>query len=313
MVQIIPINNTAGHKVPQSYGKHQIKAYWAILHRLGKTGETPISLQSYNECKKEFYKDYKGAVSNYAKESIRGNGRPDRQPFALSLHGSYVPLHETFIQANKKYWDEDARYKGYNVSIDMQTGEKVLFRLAEKLRDENGNEIAVADARDHIILTKIYSVNGKSSIAYERDTGRNETWVYPDPNYSTCVTFPTQDGWYELRNGIFVKSNISNPDANYLRRAYDANWNGIFAAGSDAAGYFDIRNLMALHTPSYGLVMLVQETGAIAVCLSESGQQRVELQGVQYSSLSPVLSNNGWFVKFHTMVTEEANAVAGSY
>ena len=173
-------------------------------------------------------------------------------PVALNLHGSYAPKGITFAEANRQH---GLRYDGYHVSEDLKTGEKILFPLAEKLPDASGKEIIVADAKDSIILVELNIVNGKPTIKYERNAKKNETLLHLDTTGITCVAFPLHDGWYELKNGIFVKSDGSNPNAIHLLRADSSNWNGFFAMGIP----FRPEVLIVHYPPSQSLGVLAKK------------------------------------------------------
>ena len=188
------------------------KAYKEILD-LAKDGKFPISREFYNKNRQEIIDKFLAYL-----------------PCTSDLHGSFAPQGVSFRDANQKY---RKRYEGYNVSKDSKTGEKILFPLAKELPDAKGNSVNVLDAKDHIILVKLESINGKPTIEYEHDKNKNETLLSLNSGNILCTPFPTNDGFYELQNNIFVKSDISNPNANYILRADGKNWNGLFALDCD--------------------------------------------------------------------------------
>jgi len=201
-------------------------------------------------------------------------------PLASNLHGSCAEAGKTFAEANAKYWSKDSRYKGYHVSKDYKTGEKILFPLAKILPDENGNDIIVADAKDRIILVSLNFKDGEPTIEYEHDAKRKETWVLPEMGAITCVPYPDSYGWHEFKNGVFVKSDKANPNANYLYQANrsetdwvpEINWNGFFVFGfgylalpekiSYSIGSFE-RDLVSGYPPSQPVRVLAFEKGAM--------------------------------------------------
>ena len=240
---VINIGGQNIQKVAQ-FDNSKGKTYREILD-LAKQGKTPISIAFYNK--------NRNAIVNELLAYL---------PATSDLHGSFAPQGATFKEANSKY---GSRYEGYHVSEDSQTGEKILFPMAKKLPDAKGNEITVADAKDSIVLVKLDIVNGKPTIEYDHDAKKNETLVSLNTSDLTCVAFPTKDGWYKLQNGIFVKSNSSDSNANYLHRADDANWNGFFVYG--VVGEVDgggLRGVLADDWLSHRFGVLAKETGAIA-------------------------------------------------
>jgi len=210
------------------------KAYMEILD-IAKMGKLPISREFYNKNRQEIRDKFFAYL-----------------PCASDLHGSFAPQGVSFRDANQKY---GSRYEGYNVSEDSKTGEKILFPLAKELPDAKGNAINVLDAQNHVILVKLESINGKPTIEYEHDKNKNETLLSLNSGNILCTSFPTNGGYYELQNNIFVKSDSSNPNANYLYRVDGKNWNGLFALGF---GYDD-RVLVAGHLPSGRLGVLGKE------------------------------------------------------
>ena len=240
MANVINIGGQNIQKVAQ-FDNSKGKTYREILD-LAKQGKTPISIAFYNK--------NRNAIVNELLAYL---------PATSDLHGSFAPQGATFKEANSKY---GSRYEGYHVSEDSQTGEKILFPMAKKLPDAKGNEITVADAKDSIVLVKLDIVNGKPTIEYDHDAKKNETLVSLNTSDLTCVAFPTKDGWYELQNGIFVKSDSSNQNANHLSRADGVNWNGLFALGNCDLGYG--RGVGADRLPSDRVGVLAKETGAIA-------------------------------------------------
>ena len=241
MANVINIGGQNIQKVAQ-FDNSKGKTYREILD-LAKQGKTPISIAFYNK--------NRNAIVNELLAYL---------PATSDLHGSFAPQGATFKEANSKY---GSRYEGYHVSEDSQTGEKILFPMAKKLPDAKGNEITVADAKDSIVLVKLDIVNGKPTIEYDHDAKKNETLVSLNTSDLTCVAFPTKDGWYELQNGIFVKSDSSNQNANHLSRADGVNWNGLFALGDYGLGDYG-RVVVADHLPSSRVGVLAKETGAIA-------------------------------------------------
>jgi len=198
------------------------KNYREILD-LAKEGKTPISVELYNENRNTIWQ-------RKQRESTTER-LMNYLPAASDLHGSYAPQGATFKEANRKY---GSRYDGYHVSEDSQTKEKILFPLAKKLPDESGREITVGNAKDRIILVRIKFVDGKPTIEYEYDAHRKETRLHLNTSDVSCVKFPTKEGSYEFKNGIFARSDDSN--ANNLYRADGVSWNGFFSLGADLKG-----------------------------------------------------------------------------
>ncbi len=221
------------------------KTYREILD-LAKQGKIPISLEFYNSNRRAIVKEFSTCL-----------------PMVSDLHGSYAPQGATFKEANSGY---AGRYEGYHVSEDLKTGERILFPLPKKLPDEKGNEVVVAQAKDSIIMLKLGIAGGKPTIEYSHDAAKNETLVILNTSDLTCVAFPTADGWHTLKGGIFVKSDSSDKNANYLYRANGRNWNGFFALGDYMNPYIFIYNwnVRADCRPSYPVGLLAKEGGFAA-------------------------------------------------
>lgn len=227
-------------KVAQ-FDNNKGKNYREILDLL-KQGKVPISL--------EFYNKNRAGIERKLLAYL---------PAASNLHGSFAPQGVSFEDANKKYGN---RYDGYHVSEDPSTGEKILFPLAKKLPDAKGNEVDVPKAKDSIVLVRLDSVDGKPTMEQGHDPKTKETLVQLNTDKIICVPFLTMDGWYELKNGNFEKSDASNPNANYVWRADGVNWNGVFALGNSGVGNYGDRNLIADHGPSNRLGVLISADGA---------------------------------------------------
>jgi hypothetical protein len=210
------------------------KNYRELLDLL-KQGICPISPESYNTDRHKIVRK----LLSYL-------------PAASDIHGSYAPQGVSFADANKQY---GRRYDGYHVSEDPITREKILFPLAQKLPDAKGNEVDVLNEKDGIILVRLGSAGGKPSIEYEHDSKKNETRVHPNTDEVICVPFITSDGWNELKNGNFEKSDASNPSANYVWRANSMNWNGVFSLDNYYFGNHG-GDLVANHAPSSRLGVL---------------------------------------------------------
>jgi|GEM_PF-5305161 len=178
-------------------------------------------------------------------------------PVVSSLHGSYGKFGLTFRESNKDYWP---KYDGYHVSDAMNgmnymdgspiyEGEKILFPLPKKLPDAQGKEIIVADAKDHIILANLevetHSVQTRigpfrisrefrvPTIEYEYNRRKKLTIVHVNENNLKCVPFipyPSDDDYYELKNGSFVKSPV--PLMGFHISRLNENWNGFFSLDS---------------------------------------------------------------------------------
>ncbi len=239
MSQFINVGGKNSQKI-SGQGKEG-KTYREILD-LARLGKTPISIEFYNDNKRAVVKELQTCL-----------------PMVSDLHGSYAPQGATFREANSRY---AGRYDGYHVSEDSKTGERILFPLPKKLPDANGNEVAVADAKDSIILLRLGFSGGKPTIDYSYDAKMNETLVIPNTSDLVCVAFPTIDGWHTLKSGIFVKSGSSDKNANFLYRADYRNWNGLFAIGNIDFGFFDYHYLLAGLPPSSCLEVSAKNGGA---------------------------------------------------
>ena len=259
-------------------GNRAGKNYRGNLDTL-KQGKVPIPLEFYNRTIPGIVRDvlaYANAVPDMSGPCrLQGVSFPEISkecekryeiareflaylPAASDIHGSYAPQGVSFSEAGKKY---GKRYEGYHVSEGPISGEKILFPLPKKLPDAQGNEVNVLEARDRIILLNLDVADGPS-VDYEHNAKKNETLLHLNGKL-TCVPFPASNGWIEMKNGSFEKSDDSNPNAIYLWRANGASWNGIFLLGFDA-GYDHFRSLLANRGPSYLSGVLARDPGATA-------------------------------------------------
>lgn len=218
--------------------------------RLARKGEIPLGIGFFNQ--------NKGTIGSREEFGQFRSGHSEFEqylPLAVGDHYSYAPLGASFRDANRMY---ERRYDGYHVSEDLLFKLKVLFKLEEILPDENGQEVCVMDAVDRAISVRLGLAGGKPVIEGEYDWKERAIVVNADPKFCICAPFITENYWYELKNGVWVKSYASNPNANFVERANGVNWNGFFALEANS---IHPSSISARHPPSCRLGLLVQAAG----------------------------------------------------
>ena len=215
---------------------------------LVKQGKAPIGHVLYARSRESLYRKFSAYL-----------------PAASNIHGSYASPGVSFSEASKEY---GARYRGYHVSEDKKTDEKILFPLAKTLLGPDGKETDVLQAKNCIILMNLVAADGTPANGYEYDKGKNETLITIGKNARQVIThFPSKTGWWVFSESGEFKAPAAgrhpyyDPDASLVVRAEGVNWNGIFFLGAEPTGQID-RCLFAYLMPSDRAGVLATKIGA---------------------------------------------------
>jgi hypothetical protein len=267
---IVTIGGQKVRKIAQSDGDKG-HTYGRIMRDFARKGQIPISIEFYNK---------NSHVIPYS-------------PFRSNCHGSYAPQDVSFEAANAQYSEEKKRYGDCHVSIDPETGKKVVVRLlrktvlladAEKPKSEWA-EVGILQLVNHIISFELGKPGEKPNCEYEYDRKGKADVTTPVPEALMAAPFITKDGVYELKDGVWVKSNLSNPNANTVVRADGVNWNGLFALGSKFHGRYVLADLQ----PSVLSEVLIIVENALVGAAKLGLKEIAKAAGTDYNTLLVLL------------------------